>query len=456
MKIKTISRLEEDFVAAKAGDLVKLPRNPAPELHPFERAREYTRALNATKLDRVFAKPFVRALSGHCDSVYAMARSREVTTAFASGSADGELRVWDLSTGVTRIAAKAHSGFVKGIGFSSGGESIVSCGSDCVVKMWNCVTDDLSGRIDNPSPVSEYVSKHSFLDLDCHWTEPMFATAGLHVDIWSHVRSTPLLSLKWSADTSGCVRFNPVEKHVIATCCDDRAIVLYDVRAGTPIHKTVMAMRCNQMSWNPIEAFNFVAANEDHNLYTFDMRKLSSALCVHKDFVSAVMAVDFAPTGREFVAGSYDRSVRIFKYNEGRSREVYYNRRMQRVFSVQFSGDSRWVLSGSDEGNIRLWKANASEDIGTALPREQRAKEYRDKLKARFAHMPEIRRISRHRNVPKSIHKATIAKRGMLSDNSHALFILSAHISCSHQGSRRQEVEQQARPQQAWKCAFCS
>jgi hypothetical protein len=166
------------------------------------------------------------------------------------------------------------------------------------------------------------------------------------------------------------------------------------------------------------------------------MRKLDSALCVHKDFVSAVMAVDFAPTGREFVAGSYDRSVRIFKYNEGRSREVYYNRRMQRVFSVQFSGDSRWVLSGSDEGNIRLWKANASEDIGTALPREQRAKEYRDQLKARFAHMPEIRRISRHRNVPKSIHKATIAKRG----TQHFLSIPTIHSQHPPQLSRRQRT----------------
>jgi hypothetical protein len=29
-------------------------------------------------------------------------------------------------------------------------------------------------------------------------------------------------------------------------------------------------------------------ANEDHNCYTFDMRKLKSALCVHMDHVSAV------------------------------------------------------------------------------------------------------------------------------------------------------------------------
>lgn len=31
-----------------------------------------------------------------------------------------------------------------------------------------------------------------------------------------------------------------------------------------------------------------VQANEDHNLYTFDMRKMKRALMVHKDHVSAV------------------------------------------------------------------------------------------------------------------------------------------------------------------------
>jgi WD40 repeat protein len=41
-----------------------------------------------------------------------------------------------------------------------------------------------------------------------------------------------------------------------------------------------------------------------------------------QDFVSAVMDVDYSPTGREFVAGSYDRSVRIFGFNAGHSREV--------------------------------------------------------------------------------------------------------------------------------------
>lgn len=57
-----------------------------------------------------------------------------------------------------------------------------------------------------------------------------------------------------------------------------------------------------------------------------------------QDFVSAVMDVDYSPTGREFVAGSYDRTVRIFPYNGGHSREIYHTKRMQRVFAVRAAG----------------------------------------------------------------------------------------------------------------------
>ena len=68
------------------------------------------------------------------------------------------------------------------------------------------------------------------------------------------------------------------------------------------------------------------------------------------------MDVDYSPTGREFVAGGYDRSVRIFPYNGGHSREVYHTKRMQRVFATRFSGDASYVFSGSDDMNVRVWK----------------------------------------------------------------------------------------------------
>ena len=237
-----------------------------------------------------------------------------------------------------------------------------------------------------------------------------------------------------------------------------------------------MQTRCNALAWNPMEAFNFTVANEDCNLYSYDMRKLTAATCVHKvrraciggvlaplgcwdaaaaalirtlykhthaettnsnpqqpnnnpkqtnnnnktnnkttkqDFVSAVMDVDYSPTGREFVAGSYDRSVRIFPSAGGHSREVYHTKRMQRVFCVKFSGDGSYVFSGSDDMNVRVWKAEAAAQLGVTLPREKHKQAYQKALVERYKHLPEVRRVTRHRNVPKAIHKAAKLRRAV-------------------------------------------
>ena len=94
------------------------------------------------------------------------------------------------------------------------------------------------------------------------------------------------------------------------------------------------------------------------------MRHLKRPRQVHKDHISAVIDVDYSPTGKEFVSGSYDKTVRIFAAEEGRSREVYHTKRMQRLTSVAWSGDNKYILCGSDEMDIRIWKANRSEKLG--------------------------------------------------------------------------------------------
>lgn len=50
------------------------------------------------------------------------------------------------------------------------------------------------------------------------------------------------------------------------------------------------------------------------------MRNLKSSRNVHKGHTAAVMDVDYSPTGREIVSGSYDRSLRIFNVEDWKSR----------------------------------------------------------------------------------------------------------------------------------------
>jgi len=445
MKVKVISRDQSEYERSTKGDIHKMQTNVDPKLHPLEGPREYKRALNAIKLERVFAKPFVGSLDGHRDGVFTMSKHPTKLGWLLSGACDGEVRLWDLSTRTCLQSTALHRGFVQGICCTPSGDHFISVGQDKTIRIQslakyttggggsaNPSSGGGGGRIDvggggsagagagaaddsddEEEEAVQILSKNFFTGVDHHRRQDMFATSGPVVDLWSMHRSEPLNTFSWGADTVTSVKFNPVEVNVLATTADDRNIALYDCRAATPIRKVIMRMRTNAICWNPMEAFNFTCANEDHNLYTFDMRNLDKAKNVHKDHVSAVLDIDYSPTGKQFVSGAYDRTMRIFEFNGGHSNEIYHTKRMQRIFSVKWSSDAKYVLSGSDEMNIRLWKAKAHEHIGTQSARQSAAQKYNDSLKERFKYHPEVRRIAKHRHVPKEVYVAKREKQIM-------------------------------------------
>ncbi|KAF4352007.1 uncharacterized protein LOC115699717 [Cannabis sativa] len=417
MKVKVISRSTDEFTRERSQDLQRVFRNFDPNIRSQEKAVEYVRALNAAKLEKIFARPFIGAMDGHMDAVSCMTKNPNHLKGIFSGSMDGEIRLWDLATRQTVCKFPGHQGAVKGVAASTDGRLLVSCGTDCTVRLWNVPSSDVVEPSDSTEKstqaLEEYVWKNAFWAVDHQWNGDRFATAGAGVHIWNHNKSVPEKIFEWGTDTVISVRFNPGEPNVLATTATDRGIVLYDLRTSKEVTKIIMRTRTNSIAWNPMEPINFTAANEDSNCYSYDARKLSEAKCVHKDHVSAVMDIDYSPTGREFVTGSYDRTVRIFPFNGGHSREIYHTKRMQRVFSVKFSCDGTYVISGSDDTNLRLWKAKASEQLGVLLPREQKKHEYQEAVKNRYKHLPDVKRIVRHRHLPKPIYKATNLKRTM-------------------------------------------
>ena len=433
MKIKVLSRNPTDYVRERKCDIHKLPRNLDPQLHPFESAREYTRALNATKLERIFAKPFLGALSGHVDGVFTLCKHPTSISTILSGSCDGEIRIWNLNQLECLHTIVAHSGFVRGLCVNPEGTLCISCGDDKIVKSWHIGSDNYSNE-----PVSTFVGRHVYQSIDHHQSDTVYATSGDQIDIWNEQFAEPIRSYTWGVDSIHCVKFNPVERNILISAASDRSVTLYDIRKSSPLRKVVLEMKTNSISWNPIEAYIFTVANEDTNLYTFDLRKLGHAVNVHKDHVMAVLDVDYAPTGQEFVSGSFDKSIRIFQHDAGHSREVYYTKRMQRIYCVKWSVDAKYILSGSNEANIRLWKANAAEKLAPVGSREKASLRYSNKLRRKFRYHPQVRRIARHRHVPKMIYKASQEKRIMLASRRRKLRNVIRH---SKPGTVKQVAE---------------
>lgn len=235
-------------------------RNYDPSLHPLESVREYVRALNATKLERVFAKPFIGNLDGHRDGVSCFAKHPNSLSTLVSGGYDGEIRQWDLATKECRRKFLAHDGFVRGMSYTPDGSRFISVGDDKMVKTWSASDPEIG---DEEEPVNTVMSRTVLTGISHHRTDPIFATSGEVCYLWEESRNEPLKTLKWGVDTLHSIAFNSVETSILAACGSDRSIILYDQRESKPLRKLIMTMRPNRLCWNPMEAFIFTVANED-------------------------------------------------------------------------------------------------------------------------------------------------------------------------------------------------
>jgi WD repeat and SOF domain-containing protein 1 len=298
---------------------------------------------------------------------------------------------------------------------SPDGRKVLSCGDDKAARLWALSARHCTLKTE---PEATYNTAAIPNAIDHHWSKNMFVTAGDTVDVWDYNRSAPLSSFEWGCERVITSRFNPAEPALIGSTAVDRSVGLYDLRGNSAIRKVILKMRSNAMAWNPMQPLNFTVANEDCNLYTFDMRNLTQAIGRHWDHGMAVLDVCYSPNGQEFLSASYDATVRLWNLDSQRSRDVYHTKRMQRVLCCAYSPDGRFVLSGSEDTNVRVWKAKSDQKLGVATDRERQAVAYREALKEKFQRLPEIARIKRHVHVPKMIK--TITKKRQIMREARA------------------------------------
>lgn len=214
-------------------------------------------------MDRMFAAPFIGQLGkGHVDGVYTMSKDPQSLTRFASGSGDGVVKVWDLTTREEIWQHKAHENTVKGICWTHDSKLLTAGGYDRTIQL-----HDPYATVKKTTPITTYQGKAAFTGLSHHQTSPAFAashSSGISIYDLSRSTSAPIHDLAWptSIDTVNTVSFNPVETSILASAATDRSIVLYDLRTNSPLAKTVLTLATNAISWNPMEAFNFATANE--------------------------------------------------------------------------------------------------------------------------------------------------------------------------------------------------
>lgn len=382
-KISTICRNSNNYQKKYSGDIEKVIHNPNPSIHPQFKAREYMRAIKAAKLSKIFAKPFLYSLSEHTEGIKTMSKNPKLLNQIVSGSFDGQIILWDLIKKEPIFNINSNQDLIKSIVYNKSGNMFLSIDND-KIKIWNInnlynqknnsysniknTTNNISlGDLEinnynnfnsninynnynnNKIPMTYEPSKTVYLDsgfesIDYYSYNPnsnnvandsvfnnYFATAGGVVALWDLEREEkPILTYNNGKDSFLKVKFSYTEENLLLATAIDRSIILYDMRIKSPSQQVVLKNKSASACWNPQIPFYFTVGNEDSNCYTFDIRRLDKVNTIHKDHLLSVLDIDYSPTGREFVSGSFDKTVRLFNFGSGKSKEIYYNKRMQK------------------------------------------------------------------------------------------------------------------------------
>ena len=63
-----------------------------------------------------------------------------LTSRLASVSGDGEIRLWDVTTGREVLAIRSHGNLVRGVAFHPDGSRLASASLDRTIKLWDATT----------------------------------------------------------------------------------------------------------------------------------------------------------------------------------------------------------------------------------------------------------------------------------------------------------------------------
>lgn len=178
---------------------------------------------------------------------------------------------------------------MKDIALSHDASFNVSVGDNNFIKIFNSrdIVSDYGAGNKN-SPGTSYTCDGVVTTVDLANRDTQFISGGEKVHLWDVERSNPITEFGWGYDTVIRTRINPIETHVVLCTSIDRGIYLHDTRLKSNLAKIYMPNKSSCICWNPMEPFNFIAGNEDGNVYSFDMRNMEAARMIHKGHIGAV------------------------------------------------------------------------------------------------------------------------------------------------------------------------
>ncbi len=247
----------------------------------------------------------------HDDIVLATALSPDNLT-MATAAADGTVRLANVQTGQAGPVMH-HAGPVYVVAFAPGGATLLTCGEDRLVHIWDSKTGKLLRSL--PAQTAAVITAGFNSAGDMLFT----GSADGDFSVW---RTTDLAPLFKQALTESI--------HRAAFTSDGSQIV--------------------------------VGAGKHAYLFDLTTGKFLDPAWSHPD---VIRTVTFSPDGRQILVAGDDGTARLWDVNDRRQLATFSH--TLPISIATFSSDGRLVLTGSMDGTARLWDVATGRPVGPAL-----------------------------------------------------------------------------------------
>lgn len=322
------------------------------------------------KLWNVSTGEEIKTLPGHSDygqplkEVFSLAFNHDGTI-LVSGGRDDKIKFWDVSAG-KEIRNFYHGdendarGGVRSLTFSPNGKLLASGSEDSTIKLWDSTTGTEIAKFqgkgfgDGEGVLAIAFSPDGTMLASGSWV-------GI-VKLWNIKDSEKTKTFNRKSDSVWSLSFHP-DGRILAIGSTDGVIKLWDIKSNRQIkawqaHSSAVWSLCFSPDGNIL-----ASGSHDNTIAFWNVKdwKENRRLYGHTD---AINSISFNYDGTKLASGSADHTIRLWdRINNNRVKTLSGHSAF--VNTVEFSLDGQFLASGSNDKTIKIWNVSSGQELKT-------------------------------------------------------------------------------------------
>jgi WD40 repeat protein len=293
----------------------------------------------------------VQQMKGHSDVVRRLAFSPDGTR-LASASVDKTVKVWDVDAGKLIHDLRGHRDQVLGVAFHPDGRRLASGGTDKGVVIWDVDTGkEFRALTGSAGSIASVAFSPDGKQLAVGGGDPL-------IRVWDWNAGREIAQYRGRANGVNAVIFSR-DQRLLAAAGSDGAVTVWETSADPRAPEKVAGSGC--LAFGPDGKTTAFGRSGTVTLRTGSADQADLTFRAHGKNVNGVV---FSPDGRLLATASDDKSVKVWRVNDGRELRTL-NGHTGTVTAVVFGPGGRWLASASEDKTVRLWDVTSGRLLHT-------------------------------------------------------------------------------------------